>query len=170
MIEKIIENVKSKSNCKVLPCVKIPDDVLKILPNDIIEFYSLCGGMILFENSPYSVKIVAPDEFVLANPVILGEEIVNSEIAKGNYDNEISKEWYIIADLYNSDYIVIDMNENRKGKCYKAFWDSYPDEGDTPIISLSFTELIEKLIENDGEYWFFLKDNFHSYGDAYDKI
>lgn len=71
------------------------------------------------------------------------------------------------ADLYNSDYIVIDMNEKRKGKCYKAFWDSYPDEGDTPTISLSFTELLEKLSQNDGEYWFFLKKDFMSYGDAY---
>ena len=117
----------------------------------------------------YSVRIVPPDEFVLANPVILGEEIINYEIEKGNYENEISKEWYIVADLYNSDYIVIDMNKKRKGKCYKAFWDSYPDEGDTPIISLSFTELLEKLLQNGGEYWFFLKNDFKSYGDAYDE-
>lgn len=38
------------------------------------------------------------------------------------------------------------------------------------IIALSFTELMEKIIENNGDYWFFLQENFHSYGDAYDHI
>lgn len=169
MIKKIIEDIKNKSNCRILPSTTVPADIFDILPDDIKEFYTLCGGIILFEDMPYSARTVPPEEFVLANPVILGEEIINSEIEKGTYENEISKEWYIVADLYNSDYIVIDMNEKRKGKCYKAFWDSYPDEGDTPIISLSFTELLEKLSQNDGEYWFFLKKDFKSYGDAYDE-
>lgn len=55
MIKKIIENIKSKSNCTVLPCAKISNDILSILPDDIKEFYTLCGGMILFEDKPYSV-------------------------------------------------------------------------------------------------------------------
>lgn len=55
MIKKIIENIKSKFNCTVLPCAKISNDILSILPDDIEEFYTLCGGMILFEDKPYSV-------------------------------------------------------------------------------------------------------------------
>lgn len=168
MIKKIINDIQNKSDCRVLPSITLSGDIIKALPDDIKEFYSLCGGVILFENAPYSVRIVPPNEFVLANPVILGEEIIMDEIEKGSYEDQISKDWYIIADLFNSDYIVIDMNEERKGRCYKAFWESYPDEGDTPIVALSFTELIEKLLENNGEYWFFLKNDFESYGDAYD--
>lgn len=71
MIEKIIEDIKNKSNWRILPSTKVPDDIFDILPGDIKEFYTLCGGIILFEDMPYSVRIVPPEEFVLANPVIL---------------------------------------------------------------------------------------------------
>lgn len=168
MIKTFIEEVKHKPDCIILPCTTTNIDMLEILPDDLKEFYSLCGGMTLFEDSPFSVRIVSPNEIKSANLVILGEELIRAEIEKGTYEKQISKDWYIIADLSNSDYIVIDMNEKRKGRCYSALWDSYPSRGDTPILALSFTELMEKLIENNGDYWFFLKENFHSYGDAYD--
>lgn len=170
MVETLIEEVKGKSNCIIKPCTAKYADIPEKFPDDLKKFYSLCGEMILFEDSPYSARIVSFGEIMSANLVILGEEIIHAEIEKGTYESEISKDWYIIADLSNSDYIVIDMNEKRKGRCYRAFWDSYPCRGDTPIIALSFTELIEKLIENNGDYWFFLQENFHSYGDAYDHI
>lgn len=168
MIKTLIEEVKGRINCKVLPCEAVRANILATLPDDVKEFYSLCGGMTLFEDSPYSVRIVSPDEMKPADPVIVGEEIIRGEIEKGTYENAISKDWYIIADLGNSDYIVIDMNENRKGRCYSALWDSYPSQEDTPVIAMSFTELIERLVENNGDYWFFLQKDFHSYGDAYD--
>lgn len=68
--KKIIEDIKNKSNCRILPSTTVPADITGILPDDIKEFYTLCGGIILFEDMPYSVRIVPPEEFVLANPVI----------------------------------------------------------------------------------------------------
>lgn len=170
-IEKIIEKIRSLPDCRVYPPLGLPKikNQLKI-PTDVIEFYEICGGVILNENAAYSVRIVPPQEVCSANYVIIGEELINSEIEKGNYDKEqeISEDWYIIADLYNSDYLVIDFNSKRKGLCYKAFWDSYPEVGSTPIIARSFTELLNCLVENDGDYWYFLKKDYVSYGDAYD--
>jgi len=168
MISELIQKISNTPGCKVLPPTVIPDQLSIKLPEDVIEFYTLCGGVCLYDNAPYFSRIVSPNEFASANRIILGDEIIDNEIEKGTYDQQISKEWYIIADLYNSDYIVIDMNEERKGKCYQAFWETYPEEDNTPIISLSFTELLIKLINNKGEYWFFLEDDFESYGDAYD--
>lgn len=170
MIKALMEEIKEKINCKVFPCMETCVDLQVTLPDDVKDFYSLCGGMTLFEDSPYSVRIVSPDEIRPADPVIVGEEIIRGEMEKGTYENAISKDWYIIADLGNSDYIVIDMNKNRKGRCYSALWDSYPSRGDTPVIAMCFTELIERLVENNGEYWFFLQKDFHSYGDAYDSL
>jgi antitoxin YokJ len=40
------------------------------LPEDLAEFYRLCGGLYLFAGRYYPVTISTPKEFVLANPVI----------------------------------------------------------------------------------------------------
>ncbi len=170
-IKKLITKAKTLPNCIVLPPSGLPQVENNLaIPDDVKEFYSLCGGMSLFEGAAYAIKIVKPEEVVFANPVIIGEDIINAEIEKGTYDSEISRDWFIIADLYNSDYAVIDFNKERMGQCYKAFWDSYPEMGGTPIIAKSFTELLEHFINNGGEYWYFLKDDFVPYGDAYDGI
>lgn len=120
MIKTLMEEVKRKSNCIILPCVTTNIAILERLPDDLKEFYSFCGGMTLFEDSPFSVRIVSPNEMKSANQVIFGEELIRAEIEKGTYEKQISKDWYIIADLSNSDYIVIDLNEKRKGRCYSA--------------------------------------------------
>ena len=40
--------------------------------------------------------------------------------------------------------------------------------GESQIIATSFTNLLEKLIKNNGQYWYWLKSEFESLGDAYD--
>jgi hypothetical protein len=37
-----------------------------------------------------------------------------------------------------------------------------------PIIALDFTELLTKLIKNEGKVIYWLESDFPSYGDAYD--
>lgn len=170
-MKELIKKVALLPNCIVLPpvgAVNLPQEY--VIPKELLDFYRLCGGMILFEDSPYAIKIVGPQDFRNADYEILGAEIVTLEMEKGTYEAEISKDWFIIADLFNADYIVIDLNKDRAGRCYKAFWDSYPEEGSSTIIAKSFRELLEKLIKNNGEYWWFLRDEFVSYGDAYDDI
>lgn len=170
-IKQLITKIKTLPDCIVYPPSGLPcAGKENYLPNDVVEFYTLCGGISLFESEHYTVRFVSPQEVVPANPVIIGEEIIEEEKSKGRYDNQISKDWYIIVDLYNSDYIAIDFNQIRNGRCYKAFWDSYPCVDDTPIIASTFTELLRKLIENKGQYWYFLEDDFVSLGDAYDNV
>ena len=85
MIETLIEEVKGKSNCIIKPCTEKYADIPEKFPDDLKKFYSLCGEMILFDDSPYSVRIVSLDEIVSANLIILGEEIIRTEIEKGIY-------------------------------------------------------------------------------------
>jgi hypothetical protein len=166
-----IEKVKKIPGCTVLNSDGIPELNLKHeLPKDLRDFYELCGGMILFKDSAFSIEIVQPNNFVLANPVLINQTIIEVEIAKGTYEKRISNDWYIIADLNDSNYIVIDLNKKRLGRCYRAFWETYPHRGDTPIIAKSFTELLECLIQNNGDFWYFEKANFIQIGDAYDEI
>lgn len=167
----LINKIKSEPKCKILPSMGLPTIATKhVLPFDLTEFYRLCGGIVFFEDSPFSVRIVSPEEFVLANPVIIDKEIIEAEIKKGTYDKEISNDWYIIGDLNDSNYIVIDLNQCREGRCYSAFWDRYPSRGSTPIIAYTFTELLEKLLKNKGKYFYFEQEDFVNIGDAYDTI
>ncbi|MCR8630886.1 SMI1/KNR4 family protein [Paenibacillus radicis (ex Xue et al. 2023)] len=128
------------------------------LPSDLTSFYQLCGGGKFFTKSDHSISIVSPKEFVLANPVIVGDRC----------EDDISSGWYIIGSDNNGDYLTIDLHKERLGKCYDSFWDRHGVVGDCPVIAHSFTHLLIQLIENSGHSWYWLKDDFESLGDAYD--
>lgn len=159
-INQLIKKVKSLPNCRVheprdLPIIDINKH---ILPDDLKEFYSLCGGLTLFENEEYQIHIVTPEEFVLANPVIVGELC----------EEDISSDWYIICNDGKNDYLTIDLSKERLGRCYDSFFDRHGLVGESQIIATSFTDLLENLIKNKGQYWYWLKSDFESLGDAYD--
>jgi antitoxin YokJ len=58
-------------------------------------------GLVLFENEEYPIHIVSPDEFILANPVIVGELC----------EEDISSNWYIIGNDGNDEYLTIDLDK-----------------------------------------------------------
>lgn len=160
-IKELVEKIKKLPNCIVYPSKGLPNVESKHhLPDDVKEFYELCGGITLFENQNYIANIVSPDEFILANPVIVGELC----------EEDITSEWYIIANDGNGDYMTIDMNPERVGKCYDSYWDRHGVVGECAVIALSFTDLVERLVENNGERWYWLREDFVSMGDAYDGI
>lgn len=68
MIQKLIQQLRERGDCIVLPPVGLP--VLKgeehQLPQDLIEFYQVCGGMELFTEADFCMTIVRPEDFVLA--------------------------------------------------------------------------------------------------------
>lgn len=158
-IKSLIEKIKTLPNCKVYSSNGLPK--LKerhILPEDIKQFYELCGGVSLFKGESYAINIAMPENFMLANPIIVGE-LCEEDITSG---------WYIVGDDGNGDYITIDLNSKRLGKCYDSFWDRHGVVGECPVIAMSFTELLSNLIESKGDRWYWLEDSFISLGDAYD--
>ncbi|WP_342565752.1 SMI1/KNR4 family protein [Paenibacillus sp. FSL R7-0345] len=130
------------------------------LPADLLEFYSLCGGAVLFEGADYDIIIVPPDQLVPANPVILGEQ----------FEEDRTSSWYIIGDAGNSDYLTIDLATGRLGKCYESFHETHGLIGDCPVIAKSFTDLLQCLLANQGGYFYWLEDEFVSLGDGYDGV
>jgi antitoxin YokJ len=160
-VKELLEKVSTLPDCEIFPPNGLPNtDGNLELPKDVQEFYSLCGGLTLYENADYSIKIVKPDAFVLANPVIVGEQC----------EGDISSNWYIVASSGNSEYLTIDLGPDRLGRCYDSFFDRHGIVGESQIIALSFTELFKNLINNHGDYWYWFKDNFIYLGDAYDEI
>ena len=128
------------------------------MPDDVREFYRVAGGAVLFPGSNYDYSIVGPEEVCPANPV-LG---VDSE------DGDISDAWYIIAVDSGGEHLTIDFDSARLGRCYDSFHETHGVTGSMPIVARSFTELLQRLLDNRGEYPYWLRDDFASMGDAYD--
>ncbi|EPZ37121.1 MULTISPECIES: SMI1/KNR4 family protein [Bacillales] len=158
-IENLINKIKNLGDCVVYPPAGIPNvSTSHILPDDVYKFYELCGGALLFEKADYSILIVPPQDFQLANPIIVGELC----------EEDISSDWYICATDRNGEYITIDLNPGRLGRCYDSFYDRHGVVGECSIIATSFTDLLERLIENRGRHWYWLQEDFIPLGDAYD--
>lgn len=158
-IKKILEKIKSYPGCEVHKPSGVPEiNASHFLPEDLYNFYQLCGGIILFKGKNYSIKISAPQDLVLANPVIVGQLC--------EYD--ISSSWYIIgSDFTSNQYITVDLSEERLGRCYDSFWDRHGVVGSCPIIATSFEELLLNLVKSRGESLYWLEPDFVFLGDAY---
>jgi hypothetical protein len=158
-LPELLSRIADTEGCQVYPPAGIPSirSGHELLP-DLAALYRLCSGLLLFGSADYPVRIVRPTDVVPANPVIAGVE--------GEYD--ISYEWYIVADDLNGDYITIDLNAARPGRCYDSFWDRHAVRGSCRIVAASFLEFLARRFDDRGGYPYFLRDDFQSLGDAYD--
>jgi antitoxin YokJ len=161
----LISAILLTPDCTVHPPKGLPMiEERHVLPNDVQEFYQLCGGVDLFESSGFSISVVPPEKVVVANPVIVG--VWSEDELRADSPNDMSWSWYIIAEGPNSQYITIDFDRRRLGYCYDSFWDVHPR--DSKIIAKSFTDLVSKLVNNRGQHWYWLKPEFESLGSPYE--
>lgn len=156
-IPKLVEAISDKADCDLKPVGTLPDVGTNKLPSDLKEFYSIAGGAILFRDSTYPIEIVSPSDFVRSNPIIIGKVC----------EDDITYDWYVVA-RDGEQYVTIDLATPRNGRCYDSFWDSHGVPGSCPIVAQSFSKLLEKLLESEGNELFWLEPQFESLGDAYD--
>ena len=130
-----------------------------MLPADLEDFYTLCGGAELFSGALFSVRISSPDEFVLSNPVIIRERC-----------DDISGSWYIVGRGGDREFISTDLDPRRAGTCYDSFREIHGTPGHCAVVALSFTDLLERLLAARGGHWYWLEPGFVSLGDAYDTV
>ncbi len=163
-IHQLLELIKLNNDCMILPTKDLPDIPKDLrMPNDVLKFYQLCGGVHLFQSSAFPTLIVPPDEFVPANPVIFSNvEPKQLDTIRG----DISWTWYMLGIGPNSQYITIDLCPIRLGLCYDSFWIRHPR--DSRIIAKSFTDLLTRLWETKGEYYYWDESSFKSFGSPYD--
>jgi hypothetical protein len=158
-MKAILNNIGASNACRVHPVAGQPPIGHYELPDDLKEFYSYCGGVDLFVDDPYALSIVTPCNFVRANPIIASVES----------EGDISFDWFIIAQG-GEQYVTIDLNRNRLGRCYDSFWDRHAVRGTSSIVALSFSEFLQRSFEAGGGGWYWLSNSFQSHGDAYDLI
>ncbi len=159
-IQRLLSNIGRTRDCKMAaprgqPVLRVGDR----LPEDLAEFYRLAGGTALFEHGMYPIRVVGPEELVRANPEIVGADC----------PDDISDAWYIVARGGREEAITIDCCAGRLGRCYDSFWDRHGVAGDCRIVALSFTELLQRLLDGEGGYWYWLGIGGPGYGDAYDE-
>ena len=159
-INEIIVEIERDKECMVqklsIPHKNVPSG----LPEDLTFYLENYHSIVFFPEAPYSIKIVGLTEFERANKVLIGEE----------HKEDMSHNWFLIADDSNSQYITIDLSKDRWGYCYDSFWDRYGVVGEQAIIAKSFTELLERIYACKGQQWYWLQEDFISYADAYDAI
>jgi antitoxin YokJ len=162
-IAEIIKTISETSSCLVYPVENFP--IVQpghIIPEDIQVFYKVCGGANLFIDSAFPTVIVPPNKFIRANQVIFSH--ADSE-QLANIRDDISWSWYLVGIGRNSQYITVDLDPVRLGNVYDSFWDKHPR--DSTIISKSFSDLLLKLLESRGEYYFWDVQSFISLGSPY---
>jgi hypothetical protein len=159
-IDELLHRISGEANCTISPPTGIPAIAPEhALPDDVLAFYRVAGGVSLFVGSDYEYVIVPPGEVRPTNAVMRIDSM----------EDDISEAWYVIADDRGGDYLSIDLHPARLGRCYDSFHETHGFVGDTPIIARSFTELLQRLFENRGAYPYWLRDDFQRIGDAYDE-
>ncbi len=164
-IFEILNSIETTQGCSLIKrehTISIPNHNL---PKDLDFYFSNYKSIKFFMDKPYGIEIVPYEEFQITNKVLYPEDDVIWEELAG----DISEHWYMIARSEELDqYISIDTSEERKGYCYDSFLETHANPGSSMIIAKSFTELLKRLLESKGEYWFWLENDFKGYGDAYD--
>ena len=109
-------------------------------------------------SSMYPISISTPAEFVLANPVTVGQ------LCK----DDISSWWYILASTRNGEIITTDLQESRRGRCYDSFFEHHGVRGSCPVIANSFFEFLGLILPTRGRKYYWLEESFTPLADAYD--
>jgi antitoxin YokJ len=130
------------------------------LPDDLRQFYEICGGLVMFSNAPFVWEIIGAHELVPTNVEVLGEQV----------DGDITSSWFVIARQQgdSSALISIDLGADRLGWCYDSDVEVHGLVGDSAVLAHSFSELMNELVDSRGQYIFWKAENFTSKGDAYD--
>ncbi|HVR44522.1 MAG TPA: SMI1/KNR4 family protein [Thermoanaerobaculia bacterium] len=140
-----LQELWKRRDCSVAPPFgepALPEGI--VLPDDLLEFYRLCGGADLFVGSEHALRILGPMEFAPADPVIFGRALPQSASAT----------WWVIARRAGDAFITIDLDPARSGRCYDSAWDRHGVAGNCPVVSRSFTNLLATLASRgSGEPW-----------------
>lgn len=161
-LSDLIDSLRAEQSCTVAPPTGQPHvaEVDSRLPDDLREFFEICGGVTLFRGANFEWAISGPSELTPTNLIVLG----------GQVPDDITATWHVIArQPHDSSALVsIDLSEGRRGWTYDSDVEVHGVAGSCTVISHSFTDLLAGLIACRGEYIFWEDDSFVSLGDAYD--
>ncbi len=163
LLDHLLEQLDERRDCRLLSPAGHPRlGPGHVLPDDLREFYDRCGGATVRVGHPYGLDLRAPDQLVLSNSLVAGQEAVPA--------GDISESWYVVASGVGSgiDLISIDLHPDRLGRCYDSFWDVHASPGNCDVVATSFTDLLRRALLSEADSWWWTEDPFEGLGDAYD--
>jgi hypothetical protein len=156
---EVADSIRARPDCRTSPAAGLPAVQAGLrLPDDVAGFYAECGGADLFVGKDFGLRICTPDEFVPANPVIVGEQV----------PDDITSSWYLVACGGSGEHLSIDLHPDRLGLCYDSFFEVHGVAGSSAVVATSFTDLVRRLLAGGGGHWYWLEPGWVSLGDAYD--
>lgn len=159
-LQEIIADLSSRIDCHFHRGAALPLIPAGLqLPQDLALFYASFQEAWLFgDRADSRCHILPPSDFVQVGAAITGQATHHG----------LEKTWYALAHMQDGNYVAMDLLPARLGWCYDCFHETYGEPGECQVISLSFTEFLNRLTENrEAPYW--LEPDFDGYGDAYDK-
>jgi hypothetical protein len=159
-IAVILDIIRNTPGCHVDPPSGLPAlPTGLMLPADLLRFYTLAGGAMLFSDYACAghIRILRPDEFQRIDQTIYGERFASGPFPW----------WYAVANVRDSNYISIDLNPDHLGNCYDSFHETFAMPGYVNIVAKSLTDFLTRLLNHreDSSYW--LQDDFESPGEAF---
>ncbi|MCU7728375.1 hypothetical protein ODJ79_32090 [Actinoplanes sp. KI2] len=152
-LARVLRDIAARPGCHVLPPrgpVAVPDTAL--IPDDLRQLYQLCGGALLFEDSPFPRRVCGPGTFVPASPRLLGEQAAH-QVAREE-PGDLTNGCYVIVDggrgSSTEPHVVIDLAPERAGRCYAAAWDTYGLVGEMPVVATNVADLLLLLLREGG--------------------
>lgn len=146
-LESILETLRSRSDCLVLPPCGIPmTRAGTSLPSEVERFYSLCGGCKLgvFEDDFFSWRIVEPQEFVTAIPVVIG---LSYESERPFWEQHWAQCFYRFAENQAGDErVVVSCSGKHSGLYFDGHQESFGCDN-MPLISRTLPELVVALAD-----------------------
>lgn len=170
-VSDFVDRLRALADCVVHPPTGLPAvrDGL-VLPDDLAEFYGLCGGVVLFADADLPLRVSGPGELVPAAPRLLTEEIAAQALREA--PDSVVSTCFVIVDNgeggATEEHVVIDLHPSRLGRCYETFWDRFGLAGDMPVVARTFAELLDWLLATEGEGPERALETRPTYGDAYD--
>ncbi len=168
-IREVMDVIGRRPGCRMLPVSAQPRvSPGHQLPDEVVELYSVCGGAELYVDRDCGFRIVEPEKFVPANPILREHDYrVRPEV----YDRDLSSGCYLIFYGVNpKENIVIDCGNQfgRNGWCYEGYLNTYASS-DSRILGHSLCEVIEGILRSEGGSFFWEEDD-DSLGYVYEDL
>jgi len=134
-------------------------------PSDLLRFYEQMNGAGLHRDTKHGGQRLVSDAWWHWVVLPISEMETVQERGYLQPDSPFynrSAHWRCLVDVQDGDYLAISLEPGHVGEIIDCFHETVGKPGESSIIALSFTELMEQLVESKEAFW--LQKGHREYG------